>query len=47
MMLVGPMNAMVAACYINSAVNSGTKPPLMRDSRGLTDSVVSALGEME
>lgn len=44
MMFVGVIRAMVLSCAMNTAVNSGTKLPLMNDSNGLTDSVVSTLG---
>ena len=44
---VGRISAAVSAWTVNRAVNSGTKPPLISDSRGVTWVVEARLGEVD
>ena len=47
MMLVAPMKTIELECTSYSVMKITIQPPLMNDSKGWTDSVVSRLGEVE
>jgi len=47
MMLVGVISAMLAGCTVTSARNSGTKPPLMIDSSGLSAARIDSLSAFD